>query len=176
MVRNIPTYVGKTLTDRRIPSDIWEHPHMRGEDLCEQYDHDSIEGTSPLAWGRLLQVAPPRRKSGNIPTYVGKTLRKLSKIKDLTFSKVPNLLPFKAQNTAKSSLFYSSVKERPMWNVTLIAQKKEPSKNSTMKDGTHNQCKCVSKPLIELDAYYGEIVLCLIRYHPPHGNLFLYFF
>ena len=124
MVRNIPTYVGKTLTDRRIQSDIWEHPHIRGEDLNGQ------------------------RRCRNITTSVGKTLKMLSKIKHLTFSKVQNLLPFKAPNTAKSSLFYSYVKERPMWNVTLIAQKKEPSKNSTMKDGTHKQCKCVSKPLI----------------------------
>ena len=131
MVRNIPTYVGMTLTDRRTQSDIWEHPHIRGEDLNGQ------------------------RRCRNITTSVGKTLKMLSKIKHLTFSKVQNLLTFKASSNRQKFPFYSYVKERSMWNVTLIAQKKEPSKNSTMKDGTPNQCKCVSKPLIWLDAYYG---------------------
>ena len=104
MVRNIPTYVGKTLTDRRIPSDIWEHPHIRGEDLNGQ------------------------RRCRNITTSVGKTLKILSKINNLTFSKVPNLLTFKASDHRQKFPFYSYVKERSTWNVTLIAQKKEPSK------------------------------------------------
>ena len=50
MVRNIPTYVGMTLTDRRIP------------------------GTSPLAWGRLSVHISEELGTGNIPTSVGKTI------------------------------------------------------------------------------------------------------
>ena len=123
---DIPTYVGKT-------------PAFTS--ACTR------KGTSPHAWGRrgLEQC------SGNIPTYVGKTLIMLSKIKYLTFRKVPNLLTFdgfqkqrERQNhslkvpklnakTFFSSVFKASATNLSSSNNDLITQEKSTSKNSTMK-------------------------------------------
>ena len=70
-VGNVPTCVGKTY-----------------------HAEQNVRGTSPHAWGRHQLVVLRLQSLGNIPTYVGKTLIMLSKIKYLTFRKVPNLLTF----------------------------------------------------------------------------------
>ena len=87
-----------------------EHPHVRGEDAVSGRLIVISRGTSPRSWGRpspsLLNVMHRR----NIPTSVGKTLKMLSKINHLTFSKVPNLLTFKSQpKHPKSSVFLLSL-------------------------------------------------------------------
>ena len=46
---------------------------MRGEDSCSATSPSTMSETPPRAWGRLLQVACDRRKTGNTPTCVGKT-------------------------------------------------------------------------------------------------------
>ena len=94
VLRNIPTYVGKThgvLDDRGCAQ---EHPHIRGEDSRRWRLLPIGEGTSPHTWGRPLCTYLFDQIDRNIPTYVGKTLKMLSKIKYLTFSKVPNLVTF----------------------------------------------------------------------------------
>ena len=118
---NIPTCVGKTLRLSHAQPERQEHPHVRGEDSFIQCRHK-------LA----------RR---NIPTCVGKTLKMLSKIKHLTFSKVPFSLTFKSCPKISVFLFsllfvFQRASFHPtsvVWNVTLIPHKKVPVKNSTMK-------------------------------------------
>ena len=136
---------------------IREHPHMRGEDKRERGRTSNALGTSPHAWGRLNTDAGKETISRNIPTCVGKTLKMLSKIKHLTFSKVPFSLTFihfqKPTRTfnpqtepnhilkvpklnAKtffSSVFKASATDLSSSNNALITQKKHQNKNSTMK-------------------------------------------
>ena len=71
-----------------------EHPHMRGEDEKGAWYIASWRGTSPHAWGRQRLYISNTSTCRNIPTCVGKTLKMLSKIKHLTFSKVPFSLTF----------------------------------------------------------------------------------
>ena len=71
-----------------------EHPHICGEDRLLSSLILRFAGTSPHTWGRLTISAPCASSKGNIPTYVGKALKMLSKIKYLTFIKVPNLMAF----------------------------------------------------------------------------------
>lgn len=92
--RNIPTCVGKTSAKERSGA-LWrEHPHMRGEDSSQKQAKSRWTGTSPHAWGRRNEGLNMVVAHGNIPTCVGKTLKMLSKIKHLTFSKVPFSLTF----------------------------------------------------------------------------------
>ena len=113
---------------------------MRGEDARLEPNLASAFGTSPHAWGRrfAISIKPNLCRNiptcvgktfrgtnchdRNIPTCVGKTLKMLSKIKGLTFSKVPNLLTFDDfQKTTKTiqhvtsarvhACFYSPFKE-----------------------------------------------------------------
>ena len=139
-----------------------EHPHMRGEDwqvysqvrsgtsphAWGRHNTSDIQscgrGTSPHAWGRLRSKRLTIRYGRNIPTCVGKTLKMLSKIKHLTFSKVPFSLTFKSCPKISVFLFsllfvFQRASFHPtsvVWNVTLIPHKKVPVKNSTMNDKT----------------------------------------
>ena len=71
-----------------------EHPHICGEDRLLSSLILRFAGTSPHTWGRHGQYKDGSGEMGNIPTYVGKALKMLSKIKYLTFIKVPNLMAF----------------------------------------------------------------------------------
>lgn len=96
--RNIPTHVGKTSPSYPQRECRLEHPHIRGEDgsspslSCRRKG----TGTSPHTWGRRRMELEIVLSNRNIPTYVGKTLKMSSKIRHLTFRKVPNLVTFKS--------------------------------------------------------------------------------
>ena len=105
--RNIPTLVGNTNSQVNINKTPSGHPHERGEDLDDYLCGVELTGTSPRAWGRQSQRWVRRVFRRNIPTSVGKTLKMLSKINHLTFSKVPFSLTFKS--CPKSSVFLFSL-------------------------------------------------------------------
>ena len=79
--RNIPTCVGKTQSLRRKGAPRSEHPHMRGENLPVIIGVVLILGTSPHAWGKLLQREAEDVRIRNIPTCVGKTERLFNEFK-----------------------------------------------------------------------------------------------
>ena len=72
--RNIPTRVGKTGTLSRVMSQSTEHPHACGENSATSCMNETIGGTSPRVWGKLVCRVCACRASRNIPTRVGKTL------------------------------------------------------------------------------------------------------
>lgn len=74
--RNTPTTcVGKTPSWKNENRRTWKHPHVRGEDGMGEPKRQLIEETPPRAWGRRFQLQLREQRSGNTPTYVGKSLR-----------------------------------------------------------------------------------------------------
>ena len=74
--RNIPTCVGKTDTKTETATATSEHPHVRGENVLVGVAGRRDLGTSPRAWGKLPRGLGCVCGSRNIPTCVGKTLRR----------------------------------------------------------------------------------------------------
>ncbi len=73
--RNIPTRVGKSTFLNHDIAETSEHPHSRGEKTTHIAKNSSSVGTSPLAWGKDLQVICKLINKRNIPTRVGKRRR-----------------------------------------------------------------------------------------------------
>ena len=74
ILRNIPTWVGKT-----VPAPLrWrgsaEHPHVGGENLQAGCENINTNGTSPRGWGKHSRLTARPWRNRNIPTWVGKTL------------------------------------------------------------------------------------------------------
>ncbi len=73
--RIIPTGVGKTSSLRTWLLHLPDHPHGRGENLHSSSPHGKPTGSSPRAWGKLIEVVSVPKDSRIIPTGVGKTCR-----------------------------------------------------------------------------------------------------
>ncbi len=73
--RTIPTRVGKTLTRKKCPRLISDHPHAGGENRDEKRERGRQVGPSPRGWGKPPEQSPPGSPSRTIPTRVGKTGR-----------------------------------------------------------------------------------------------------
>ena len=74
--RNIPTRVGKTRRRGTSRTRRTEHPHASGENshlCCKAWLHP---GTSPREWGKRGAGALLPHRPRNIPTRVGKTVRR----------------------------------------------------------------------------------------------------
>ena len=71
--RNIPACVGKTNIVGRGRAAQWEHPRVRGENMCLQPGLPRCGGTSPRARGKPTGGISPRGGSRNIPACAGKT-------------------------------------------------------------------------------------------------------
>ena len=78
LVRNIPTCVGKTPRRSYRRSSRTEHPHVCGENSVRHSFSSSPFGTSPRVWGKPPVALALGRRSRNIPTCVGKTLKSRS--------------------------------------------------------------------------------------------------
>ena len=74
--RNIPTCVGKTDGRPEKKPALPEHPHMRGENFAIMKRTGEMAGTSPHAWGKHREGAARVARNRNIPTCVGKTVRR----------------------------------------------------------------------------------------------------
>ena len=72
----------------------WNIPTCVGKTRLQLRSGAVRSGTSPHMWGRPVGEFTDIEVCRNIPTYVGKALKMLSKIKYLTFIKVPNLMAF----------------------------------------------------------------------------------
>ena len=70
----IPTYAGNTTVRRYVRRCSRAHPHVCGEHLEDEYELDTLGGSSPRMRGTLHGEIPRRDKSGLIPTYAGNTL------------------------------------------------------------------------------------------------------
>ena len=70
---NTPTYVGKTEKGQLHRKRRQKHPHVRGEDAASIPKTLDILETPPRTWGRRREDSNSNGKSGNTPTYVGKT-------------------------------------------------------------------------------------------------------
>ena len=77
--RNIPTRVGKTILRQQQLFYISEHPHASGENWTRHRLWTTTIGTSPREWGKRTKTIAERRRRGNIPTRVGKTLPRTAK-------------------------------------------------------------------------------------------------
>lgn len=75
LVRNTPTYVGKTGTGNPALLKTWKHPHVRGEDECPEPLKSVVKETPPRAWGRPFARKSVTEEVRNTPTCVGKTSR-----------------------------------------------------------------------------------------------------
>ncbi len=71
--RTIPTGVGKTRALGFGYCGNWDHPHGRGENDFVPSQAPVIGGPSPRAWGKQSLTIQIRKRSGTIPTGVGKT-------------------------------------------------------------------------------------------------------
>ena len=68
-----PTCVGNTPAGSVKPSQIKDHPHLRGEYISEAPSKMSKMGSPPLAWGILFKHRDNDRPFGITPTCVGNT-------------------------------------------------------------------------------------------------------
>ena len=73
MHRFIPTCVGNTISsaEKRMPRPV--HPHMRGEYQKRAKIKNSVDGSSPHAWGILALRLNGVTRGRFIPTCVGNT-------------------------------------------------------------------------------------------------------
>ena len=71
--RFIPTCVGQTYIYGLTDNDAPVHPHMRGADAVQRICCRYTAGSSPHAWGRLMDVRFCDRYRRFIPTCVGQT-------------------------------------------------------------------------------------------------------
>ncbi len=71
--RFIPTGVGNTSLPAIRLARFSVHPHGRGEHLLSNVATIFTPGSSPRAWGTLINCAPPRALLRFIPTGVGNT-------------------------------------------------------------------------------------------------------
>ena len=76
-MRNIPTGVGKTQRKHEYYLIISEHPHGRGENFGDYMRGLYQHGTSPRAWGKHRNESRKRILNRNIPTGVGKTMKRV---------------------------------------------------------------------------------------------------
>ena len=74
--RNIPTRVGRTWTTTQKVARRSEHPHACGENRQQRQVRAGLYGTSPRVWGELVRTASPAVEARNIPTRVGRTMRR----------------------------------------------------------------------------------------------------
>ena len=74
--RNIPTHVGKTVSNRAPSFKPSEHPHASGENRGKKGLFRPMGGTSPREWGKLQSRLIQHHSSRNIPTRVGKICRR----------------------------------------------------------------------------------------------------
>ena len=65
--------MGKTSTTPGQQAKAGKHPHGRGEDVDELFDHLLLGETPPRAWGRPGKQHLRHSSLGNTPTGVGKT-------------------------------------------------------------------------------------------------------
>jgi len=84
VARNTPTGVGKTVRSHYSGRPGRKHPHGRGEDQSISVRIASQLETPPRAWGRPPAGVKMFGDSGNTPTGVGKTVRKLYYITEST--------------------------------------------------------------------------------------------
>ena len=54
--RNIPTGVGRSLSERKQSENHSEHPHGRGEKTSLRHIKARRPGTSPRAWGEVFHA------------------------------------------------------------------------------------------------------------------------
>jgi len=72
--RFIPTRVGQTASQIMASQIMAVHPHARGADVPQVYQSTPTPGSSPRAWGRLLDGELHPLLARFIPTRVGQTL------------------------------------------------------------------------------------------------------
>ena len=73
LLRIIPTCVGKTRSLYLRKKHIWDHPHLRGENIQPDFASLKFDRSSPLAWGKHTISASISAPVRIIPTCVGKT-------------------------------------------------------------------------------------------------------
>ena len=73
MERFIPTCVGNTFCTSCHCACTAVHPHVRGEHAPTATMNSLDDGSSPRAWGTLVQVYDLREGCRFIPTCVGNT-------------------------------------------------------------------------------------------------------
>lgn len=142
---NIPTYVRKTdevFIDHSVSQ---EHPHMRVEDQHIACPSSNRSGTSPHAWGRQALKQLGGKLCRNIPTCVwntfvvmalacilkehphmrGEDTKNVKQIKDLTFSKAPNLLTFNdfQKSTERSNCLQATIPPLKSSNSLFTCQR-----------------------------------------------------
>ncbi len=83
-IRTIPTHVGRTRRSRRDADLGADHPHARGENAFEFHAALPTNGPSPRTWGELAIWPPGRTTSRTIPTHVGRTGGRPSRVRSLT--------------------------------------------------------------------------------------------
>ena len=68
-----PTCVGNTFSVAAWTTEVWDHPHLRGEYLQVKEPPAGITGSPPLAWGIPILDCYQAPGDGITPTCVGNT-------------------------------------------------------------------------------------------------------
>ena len=71
----IPAHVGKTTRPATPASPSWAHPRSRGENPKPPALAGCVWGSSPLTWGKPIDLGTRGRRDRLIPAHVGKTTR-----------------------------------------------------------------------------------------------------
>ena len=72
-LRFIPTYVGHTSINARLPITFPVHPHIRGAYVIRRRPVRLRHGSSPHTWGIQTKDKDEKKAKRFIPTYVGHT-------------------------------------------------------------------------------------------------------
>ena len=74
--RIIPTSVGKRVINDADGELVSDHPHERGEKKGDKSKTQRLRGSSPRAWGKVVDTRHPPTRTRIIPTSVGKSTRR----------------------------------------------------------------------------------------------------